>query len=475
MLIEVALAAALFHQDTGACAVGQGYWSDFAECVEVTGPRLSFGEVSIGDFTLQPDPEDEYGNVGFNLSPAPTEGYYQYGVIPGCLRDGVVTQAGPGGMGYQPLGSHSETPGYKAIRNSDPGYTVRFESDPCISPGERVVVAIGGYSETEPVDPDAVGWTGDRTVTFPSGKQLRFTIMYNASTNTVRIESQALGDTPPWDASSYPGYYSSWSMWAGTSAGANAIIQCGETALWASTSVSFNAPDMAGWSPDGKAYARAVSPGVACAPGEDIRVLLREFGSGSVNEGIWLSTATADAAAFVGQAMIVKGLDLGSLVYQPFAPEFDWMPGQCSDMECVTSYCSSYSGVDIIGWLGCFFSVDISPIDWYQALWENIKHGSFWVAVQYTFDMLLSYPRALVVLNGDCGMLFDLNDGPLAGLSGDTCDWPYQGEVRAIGAAFVYILGATTLLRLLTRLMIDGHPGYFGFYTWPGEEQGKLW
>lgn len=428
----------------------------------------------MGDFVLQPEEDAAFGAIGFSVAPAPTAGFYQWGVIPGCLRDGVVTQAGAGGLGFQPAGEHSETPGYRILRNSDPGYLLGFDSDPCIAPGERVVIAVGGYSATEPVTPEDQGWTGTRTVTFPSGKQMRFTIVYNAGTNVIRIDSQALGEGVTWDGASYPGYYSSWNSWAGTDAGATVEIQCGTAGVWSGlTSYSFSAPNLAAWDPDYKARAHQLTPPVNCATGQDVRVFVKTFGT-SANGGTWVSNAEDAGAGFDAQAMVVRGLDLGSLVYNPHAPEFEWMAGQCGDMECVKSYCSEYSGIDLVGWLGCFFSVDVSPLDWFQSLWENVKLGTLWTATQYTFDLLLSYPRSLVGLDGDCGMLFDLQEGPLTGLSGDTCSWPYRSEVRGIGAAFVYILGAMTILRLVTRLMVEGNPGYFGFGS-RGESQGTLW
>lgn len=470
MLIELAVVAAMVQQDYGACGVIDSSWQ-ITECVEVPGPRIHFGETSIGNVVLQDKdfttPDAPAGQIGIELGPAPSAGYYQYGVIPVCERDGAVTVAGGGGVGFQPSTDGSTGIfGYHAIKNSDPGYLIGYSGDACVSPGRRGVVVVGGYSETEVLPEGAqVGWSdGDNSIL--GWRFVATTPVYGvAGTPSVVIYQEAC-----WGA--YEGNVTASECYQDNLAGKSVNVRFYRT--------------------DGTFGLLGEGAGSWYSGNSSGGVFINESSSAQSTGAKFFSYLTVEIDGeivtyyppghplfeeasdhYSGQAMVVFPPGLDKIIYNPHAPDFDWLDGQCDTMDCVTSYCDGF-GLDIVGWLGCFVGFDVNVLDWFQSLWDNMQHGAVWNAVTYSFELVQSYPRALSGLDGACGELFDIDSGPLKGLEGSTCAWPYKSEVRSIAAGFVYFLAALTVIRLITKLMIEGNPGYFGFGT-RGETQGTLW
>lgn len=473
MILEIALAAAMLQHDYGACAAIPADWQ-INECVEVPGPRIAFGEVTMGKVVVQntgfTTPEEPTGNIGVDMFPAPTHGYYQYGVWPVCEREGAVTSAGTGGPGYQPSGTvDNPDPHYRTIKNTDFGYSVLFNEDPCVSPARRGLAVVGGYSNSEVVGLNQEGWVdGDQTtgafsavITIPANWNTKDTIALSVFQHSC--EGPISGSY-----TAAPCYIADLKDWTVSVQFFQTGSGVTNTSTW--SGAGYTNSGFTAWVPSKPA---SYVPSVGL---DRVQITYRLNGV-LQDTDTWYPVGSASrpdqATGYTGQAMVVFPSGLDRIVYDPNPPEFEWLDGQCDSMDCVSSYCDGY-GIDVVGWLGCFFGFDVSPLDWFESLWDNIQHGEFWDSATYILEMVKSYPTALAGLDGDCGMLFNVTSGPLAGLEGDTCSWPMPGTVRGIAAAFVYLAAGLAVLRLTTKLMIEGHPGYFGFGT-RGESQGTLW
>lgn len=474
MLLEMAVLGSMLNAG-GQCEIVQEYWSVYSTCVDVDAASFTVGEMTLRDVIVQTDDfttaAAPAGQIGFSFAPEVDSGYYEYGVIPACREGGVLRQAGGGGGSYQP-----NMDGYHARKNSDEGFLAAFNTDPCIFPAERVVIVTAGYSEFPPVDPADVGWTNGATwngITFSADGTYNATGTAGAGfvhlsqfactgTFTGAPEAQACVTSRNWQTR----------YWTASVVRSTGVQQVAYSSFaWQpfyqnTTPRSWRSSDHYSFATMGtNLYSHTT-------------VEVRESGTNAL---VWASTwypeghplRAAASTGVDGKAIVVAAPGLDKFLYNPNPAEFEWMDGQCQDIGCVTAYCEGY-GIDMVGFMGCLFAVDVDPLEWFQSLWENVQRGGHWLSAVYGIDLVQSYPRATVGMDGDCGVLFDLSGTPLAGLTGSTCDWPMPDTVRAISSAFLYIVAVFAVIKMVTRFMVEGHPGYFGFGE-RGESQGTLW
>lgn len=419
------------------CAAWMSQDALTTDCVNIDVPPMTFGAVTAKAFDVVVSDDHDGEQVGyfkFQLGPEPTEGFYRYGAIPGCVRDGVLTKAG--------LGTAWEQPGYRTHSSNDESVVLSYIEDPCYTPGHRVAVFYGAYSDTEVVDPEdyVPGWdpsnvsNGIRaTVTsaVPYGGSGRITVSIAHPCAGERDNSTCMAD-----------YFG---------AGGNTWVEVAQ--LCGTYQQNFAAAKTSG------VYWATVtrSCDVTNFTGE---VTFRWMGTSTRN--YWRPfghplRVDPEQVGWSGQALVIEDTDLDSLVYNPLGESMVYADGQCTEWDCVASYCDDVDTLDVVGFIGCVFGMDVDLMEYIDTMvvnWHKFEGPNM---IGYIVDLLRAWPSAARGLDGACGQIFDLTGTALEGMDGNTCELPLQYEVRTITGALLSFTFVIAIVGMIHRFFTTGH------------------
>lgn len=445
------------------CDPVEDYWDRVYECVEVSGQSATAGgltaDLPVVYIPKPNDAENVAGAISLRIGPEPSEGHYRVGVVPVCIKETgsgqTVTRAGGGGLGEMFPPDHYWSADSLPLSHpdfEDDGFLLAFDVDPCLLPEVRAGVVYVGYSELPLAVAEGDGFSnGSNCVEVALGE---FCLSFEWTGTTWDIEYEAVGAT--WAGNNNAvALTNSLNAFFGANASITRYCYDGETLLNQSTRNLLNYNSGWGGLP-GK-----VTSDFSCVTGNRFVIELSGAAFPALPSGPWFDTddRSQESDGYVGEAFLVHSDVFNDFLYiQPVRP-WNRADGVCEDQECLDTYCDEYGFAEIIQYTWCLIRWDVSWAYWFGHTAGQLSASPMVKSLQYTWEVALAYPQALVYKDGQCGVLGgSLADTPLNGFTIDTCALPYQYEFRTIAGAFFLLGWLFFVWRTVQNYLTHGHP-----------------